>query len=1028
MRSPLSFVRRFGLTHPTRFPSLHLPAFRPIFRAAVRIADVFRFPHFYFRLAPRACLAGALAAFAWRAEGAADEPASSAPTDYVSRSWITDHGLPHNVVTRVQQDHVGYLWLATLAGLTRFDGREFKVFPVPTDSARRGRNIRDLAILDDNTIVFLPASGGLYQLKDNVVSRHPLSKQLENENLLELYVEPGGAMWFEAGYDLLRCDHGRIERFGREAGISRRMLHFSWATDGAQRTWIAGADVLAYYRDGKLVSANAPAGVVYRVAPARSGGVWVFGNGLLKWENETLTPVADAPWAVGRASARYLYEDRSGVLWVASSREGVYRYDGRRFLQLPDVEPAVEFVTEDREGNIWLATDGGGLRRLRAKAFTLIDAPITSVGEDSTGALWFAGQAAGPIRLTGEVQEAFPFRFNRGSLQVSCVSADLQGNLWLGSPAGVFQTSTRDPKAPRRVDAPLRNVRVLFCTRSGDLWVASGGALGYFRGGVFKSVTEAIATGTEVTSIAEDGAGRLWFGTARGALYELENGALMRSAVTLGIGEGTIHAIVPDASGTLWLATTEGLLLLEGARVHRFTEADGLPGDIVLHLVADDAANLWLGTPRGLFRLSRAELLAVAAGRGTRLNPVAYGPEQGLFGISPITNYQPATWKDRRGDLWFCTYKGVVGIHPGRLQHDALPPPVLIDEVRLNDRAVDFHAGLRTRADQHRLEFRFAALSFAAPEHVQLRHQLEGFDADWVETGPDRAARYSKLPPGNYRLRVIASNSEGIWNHEGAALAFTVLPAWWQTAWFRALVVIAFAALVGWGARYWSQRKLKAQLDRLEREHALEKERARIARDMHDELGGSVTGINLVVQRLRDRETSDENGLVDLLDRRVRRLTVELERVVWTVSPTHSSLDQLAVFIERFAHNLFTDSPVTCRVLGAGSIPARPLNPECQHHVLAVTKEAINNVLKHSRATEATIVMHFENETFTVSVSDNGIGFAPESQLHSERNGLRNMRTRIAEIHGSLSIRSTPGAGTEVTVRLPTAPVVAIHV
>ena len=136
MRSPLSFVRRFGLTHPTRFPSLHLPAFRPIFRAAVRIADVFRFPHFYFRLAPRACLAGALAAFAWRAEGAADEPASSAPTDYVSRSWITDHGLPHNVVTRVQQDHVGYLWLATLAGLTRFDGREFKVFPVPTDSAR----------------------------------------------------------------------------------------------------------------------------------------------------------------------------------------------------------------------------------------------------------------------------------------------------------------------------------------------------------------------------------------------------------------------------------------------------------------------------------------------------------------------------------------------------------------------------------------------------------------------------------------------------------------------------------------------------------------------------------------------------------------------------------------------------------------------------------------------------------------------------------------------------------------------------
>ncbi len=985
------------------------------------------FGHILLRFAPRACVApitAAFVAFAWpTCAGAEDQPAI-APTDYASRSWLTDHGLPHNVVTRVQQDHVGYLWLATLAGLTRFDGREFKVFPVPMDSARRGRNIRDLAILDDNTIVFLPASGGLYQLKDNVVTPHPLSQQLQNENLLELYLEPGGALWFEAGYEILRCEHGRIERFGREAGINRRMLHFSWATDGAQRTWIAGADVLAYYQDGKLVSANAPTGVVYRVAPARSGGVWVFGNGLLKWENDHLTPVADAPWAAGRASARYMYEDRSGVLWVASSREGVYRFDGRHFQPLPDIEPAVEFVTEDREGNIWLATDGGGLRRLRSKAFTLVDGPITSVGEDKTGALWFAGQTAGPIRRAGEMQESFPLRYNRGPLQVCSVCADLQGNLWLGSPVGVFQTSTRDPKAPRRIETSLRNVRLLFCTRSGDVWAAAGGALGYFHGGVFTSVTEAIASGTEVTSIAEDGANRLWFGTARGTLYELENGAFMRSAVPLGIGEGTIHAIVPDPSGALWLATTEGLLLLDGSRVHRFTEADGLPGDIVLHLVADDAANLWLGTPRGLFRLARAELLAVAAGRSTRLNPVAYGPEQGLFGISPIANYQPAAWKDQHGDLWFCTYKGVVGVHPGRLQHDALPPPVLIDEVRINDRPVEFHSGFRARADQPRLEFRFAALSFAAPEHVQLRHQLEGFDADWVETGSDRAARYSKLPPGSYRLRVIASNSEGIWNHEGAALSFTVLPAWWQTAWFRGGVVIAFALLVGWGARFWSQRKLKAQLDRLEREHALEKERARIARDMHDELGGSVTGINLVVQRLRDRETSEENGLVDLLDRRVRRLTVELERVVWTVSPKHSSLDQLAVFIERFAHNLFTDSPVSCRVLGADSIPARPLNPECQHHVLAVTKEAINNVLKHSRATEATIAMSFENETFTVSVRDNGIGFAPESQLHSERNGLRNMRTRIAEIHGALSIHSTPAAGTEVIVRLPTTHVV----
>jgi signal transduction histidine kinase len=302
---------------------------------------------------------------------------------------------------------------------------------------------------------------------------------------------------------------------------------------------------------------------------------------------------------------------------------------------------------------------------------------------------------------------------------------------------------------------------------------------------------------------------------------------------------------------------------------------------------------------------------------------------------------------------------------------------------------------------------------------VRVRHQLENFDADWVDTAPDRTARYAKLPPGDYRLRVIACNSEGVWNRDGATLALTVLPAWWQTVWFQIGAVLAAMALVAWGARVWSQRKLQARLARLEHEHALEKERARIARDMHDELGGSVTGINLLIQRLRDGPAPAGNGVVDLLERRVRRLTLELERVVWTVSPKHSTLDQLAVFIERFARNLFADSAMRVRVQGREAIPVRPLNPECQHHVLAVTKEAINNVLKHSHATEVVISMSFADETFALSVQDNGVGFAPEAEEHSERNGLHNMRTRVAEMGGVLEIRSRAGDGTEIAMRVP---------
>ncbi len=939
--------------------------------------------------------------------------------DYVSRSWITDDGLPHNVVTRVQQDRDGYLWLATLAGLTRFDGREFKVFLPPNRSTGGGRNVRDLGLLADGTVLFLPASGGVWQLKKDVLSEHPMSGELRSEALRELYVEPQGAIWVGTSQGIVRWENGRIERFGHEHGINRRMMSFSWATDRSRRTWIGGPDFVGYYRHGRLVTVEHTGGIGYRVAPARSGGVWVWGNGLMKCEDETLVPVADTPWPAGQASVRWMFEDQSGMLWVATSRAGAFNFDGRRFQSLPDLGRSVEHITADREGSIWIATDGGGIHRLRTKVFSRVEAQVSSVCEDSSGAIWFAGGLAGAVRWDGEAQKAFPFRAGGVPLHVTAVCADPGNRLWLATPFGLFQTSVSDPGGTRRIDAGLRNIRVMSCAQNGDVWIAGGGSLGWYRGDTFTPVAGGPGADNAITALAEYPAGHLWFGTVRGDLFEFYSGRLTRSTSAPGLSNTTIHAVLPEPSGNLWLATSEGLVLVANGRVRQFTQADGLPDDLVLQLLADDTGHLWLGTSRGLFRVSRAELLARANDGGSTVNAIAYGPEQGLSGISPTINYQPSAWKDRRGTLWFCTYRGGVGIHPERLPRNAPPPPLFIDEVRLDDGIVRTHELLRVPPGAHQLAFRFAALSFAAPEHVRLRHRLDGFDTAWVDTAPDRSARYAKLPPGDYQLRVTARSSEGLWNRHEATLAVTVLPAWWQTAWFRVGAVLVFAGLVGWGGRVWSQRKLRAQLERLEREHALEKERTRISRDMHDELGGSVTGINLLVQRLRDQSAGKTNSVVDLLQRRVRRLTLELERVVWTVSPKNSSLDQLATFVEQFAQNLFANSATRCRVHGRESIPARPLNPECQHHVLAVAKEAINNVLKHSCATEAVITMSFADEAFALSVRDNGNGFMPEAQEHSERNGLRNMRARVAEMSGTFDIRSAVGTGTEVALRLP---------
>lgn len=948
-------------------------------------------------------------------------PAEQAVRDYVSRTWITDQGLPHSVVTRVQQDRAGYLWLATPAGLTRFDGREFTVFPPPAGASSGNRNIRDLTLLADGSILFLPASGGIYTVKNGVVAPHPLSAKFAHEPLYELFVEPGGAIWLEANSDIVRCDGNKIERFGPAQGINRRFLHYSWASDRSGRTWIGGTDFLGFYRDGQLIPVKEDPGTVFRVAPARSGGIWVFGNQLEKWDNEQLKPVSAEPWKVDHGSIRSLFEDHTGKLWLATSRAGVFRFDGQRFEAMPGFDLGVDSITEDTEENLWLATDGSGIRRLRARVFTQLDIPASAMTEDDQGAVWLAAHTVGVVRRTDDEQHVFPFRYNRAPLHVNSVCVDPEGKLWLASPVGLFQSAVTDPTHLVRLDAIFRNPRLLFRSKTNDVWVATGSSLGYFRQNTFNWVRRDSAnSGDEFTSVAEDGAGRLWFGTSRGRLYQYSHDNFSPEVGALPSGEASVHAIWTDPNDRVWLGTTEGLVLIDGKRTFRFSETHGLPDAMVLQLLGDDLGNLWFGTPRGLFRVAAKELLAVVEGQSPRFAPVAYGPEQGLTGISPMTSSQPNAWKDRHGRLWFCTYSGVVSVDPARLPSDAPTPPVFIDRILVDDHSIAPGDIQRLPPGSHQLEFRFSALSYAAPERVQLRHWLEGADSRWVETSPDRVARYSNLAPGRYRLRVVACNSEGVWNTSPTTLAFSIPPTWWQTIWFRAAEVLAFAGVVGWGARFWSQRKLRAQLDRVEREHALEKERARIARDMHDDLGGSMTSINLLLQRLRGHAAPPETtGVIDLLDARVRRLTVELERVVWTVSPKNNSLEGLAAFAGRFAQNLFADSKITFRVRGRENIPAIPITPDCQHHVLAIVKETSNNIIKHSQAREAEMTLAYADGVFTVSIRDDGRGFSPEAHEHSERNGLRNMRTRIAELGGQLTVTSQPSEGTTIRLEVP---------
>jgi signal transduction histidine kinase len=301
-----------------------------------------------------------------------------------------------------------------------------------------------------------------------------------------------------------------------------------------------------------------------------------------------------------------------------------------------------------------------------------------------------------------------------------------------------------------------------------------------------------------------------------------------------------------------------------------------------------------------------------------------------------------------------------------------------------------------------------------------VRYQLAGFDFGWIDADRDRRASYVRLPPGSYTLRVSAANQDGRWTEPGASLAVTVVPAWWQRWWFAAALVAGFTGGVVWLVRFWSHRRLKRRLHQLQREHALEKERARIARDLHDELGGSLTQIRMLADRLRRHAPNAEAQTVAAqLSTRTRRLTGELESIVWTVSPKNNTWDRLAAFIGQYALRFFRDTPLACTVHGIDSIPALPLRPDEQHHVLAVAKEALNNTLKHASATRVTVTMAAADGVFSLEIRDNGTGFDAHDSALPARNGLTNMRARAREIGARLELETAPGAGTRIALHLP---------
>ena len=356
------------------------------------------------------------------------------------------------------------------------------------------------------------------------------------------------------------------------------------------------------------------------------------------------------------------------------------------------------------------------------------------------------------------------------------------------------------------------------------------------------------------------------------------------------------------------------------------------------------------------------------------------------------------------------------------------PPPVFIEQVLADKKQVSAAIGgepsgreprppLTLRPGRGELQFDYTALDFQAPEQTRFKHILEGVDADWVEAGTRRVAHYYNIYPGRYVFRVIAGNSDGVWNTTGAALTVLLRPHVWQTWWFRGLAIVAILGSVGGAALYGTQRRMQRKVELAEHQSAVERERGRIAKDIHDELGSSLTRIMLLGERTQEDIARPEELHVhaDKIVTSARAAVQSLDEIVWAVNPENDTLDSLVGYLNQYANQFFESTNVKCRLEMPAQLSRLVLPAEMRHDLFLVVKEALNNVLRHAQASEVRVRMTESASTVDIEIEDNGRGFEDgPARVGRRGHGLENMRKRMEALGGGFSLTSTPGQGTKL--------------
>lgn len=964
-------------------------------------------------------------------------------TQYAHRVWqLGDAGLLGTPQT-IAQTQDGYIWVSTSNGLFRFDGVHFQKWNPPAGESLPSSSLWYL---------FGARNGSLYVGTDRGLARitkDHVYNYLDSPRWPGPFVEDAhGAVWMgvsgahsrpsavcKVGEDKLEC-FGSAEGFECIRGLSNTV-----ASDGS--LWVGSSEGTCRWKEGEkpehqaIPSLEKQNGLhaIRTLASGLNGALWAgtqhagAGEGLLHFTNASwetyITPAVDGK----TLAVSSLLSGSDGTLWVGTVDKGLYRLSnghldhfdvpeglsGRRILS----------ILEDREGGLWV---------------------VTPMGID-----YFRDYAV------------LSFTSNEGALDDRARAVAAQGNdVYLGSDAllrlhnGVLE-QVRDQHGE-----PLRDIEFLYNDSKNDLWIAAGNRLLVRKGE--RSILQVMSfSGPDseiVTYITEDAAHDLWISmedirTERSFLLRIHDGQVAdRFPTTHEVGDQVINALAPNPAGgvwaggsshglfwfhdgrferviarsfndrvenlmqkpagALWLVTPNGFIRFADGRVKILDTASGLPCNGAVNIQDDDHGSTWFYMHCGILRVSNDDLSAWSNNPHGRIAGRFLGPLEGarpnLFDGSPA--------QTSNGELWSANGYDFQTIDRNHLPFNSLPPPVNIEMVSADGNTFPLDRRLRLPPNTREVQIDYSGLSLLIPEQMRFRYRLHGHDRAWVDAGSRRQAFYNDLAPGHYVFQVSACNNDGVWNEQGADIAFDLLPAWYQTLLFR-----LFAALIGAviliGAYFVRLSRYAASL-KIRFDERLE-ERTRLARDLHDTLLQTIQGSKLVADNARDQADNPQTTVraLGLLSQWLERALSEGRDALEALRSSAVDSDTLTGALRRVVDDCTFNTDVKSTVSTYGM--DRELHPIARDEIYRIAYEAIRNACAHSGCMTIEIDLHYRRRSLHLDVQDNGRGIDPTVQETGRPGhfGLTGMRERAQGLGGSLTIVSTLNVGTKVSLRLP---------